>query len=55
MQAEGDAGPPAQGWPWFLENEIFETLQVVILLVMLARYLSSTSPASPDPGSSWKP
>ena len=39
MQAEGDAGPPAQGWPWFSENGIFETLQVVILLVMLARYL----------------
>ena len=39
MQAEGDAGPPAEGWPWFSENGIFETLQVVILLVMLARYL----------------
>ena len=39
MQADGDAGPPAQGWPWFSENGIFETLQVVILLVMLARYL----------------
>ena len=39
MQAEGNAVSPAQGWPWFSENGIFETLQVVILLVMLARYL----------------
>ena len=39
MQAEGDAGHPAQGWPWFSENGIFETLQVLMLVVMLARYL----------------
>lgn len=27
------------GWPWFAENGILETFQVLILLVMLARYL----------------
>ena len=30
---------PSEGWPWFAENGILETVQVLILLVMLARYL----------------
>lgn len=29
----------ADPWPWFSENGILETFQVLILLVMLARYL----------------
>ena len=28
-----------ESWPWFSENGILETLQVVLLLVMLARYV----------------
>lgn len=28
-----------QSWPWFAENGILETAQVLILLLMLARYL----------------
>jgi hypothetical protein len=34
-----EAASSSAGWPWFAENGILETFQVLILLVMLARYL----------------
>jgi hypothetical protein len=34
-----EAAPPSEGWPCFAENGILETVQVLILLVMPARYL----------------